>query len=92
MPPTLSRQRPPANAVLLSAPDIAVNQVDSIGRTALMFASSKGHAEIVSLLIGAGAAVNQANTDGATPLFAAAHPRLLSQLTDVVETRASEKA
>jgi ankyrin repeat protein len=44
------------------------------GETPLCMASEKGHAEVVKMLLGAGADVNKAATDdGATPLWTASY-------------------
>ena len=48
-----------------------VNIPDNYSRTPLYQASWKGYTNIVSLLINAKANINQANKNGATPLFVA---------------------
>ena len=45
-----------------------VNAVTTEGRTALLYAASKGREEIVRLLMSRGAEVNRADKLGATPL------------------------
>ena len=47
-----------------------VNQADNIGMTALFIASSNGHLDVVTLLLGVeGINVNQATNDGSMALF-----------------------
>ena len=47
-----------------------VNQADNIGMTALFTASSNGHLDVVTLLLGVeGINVNQATNDGSMALF-----------------------
>ena len=45
-----------------------VNQVTSEGRSSLLYAASKGRANIVTMLTQKGADVNKADKLGATPL------------------------
>lgn len=55
--------------------EVAIDDVDELGRSALMFASFNGHTETVRLLVNEGAEVNLINTEGRTALmFAASGP------------------
>lgn len=59
-----------------------VNEKDSNGRTALMYASQKmGHASTVQLLLDHGANVNEKDKDGVTALMSA----LFLQITDTMQ-------
>ncbi|RZF44684.1 hypothetical protein LSTR_LSTR000636 [Laodelphax striatellus] len=51
---------------LLAIPKLPLNAQNKIGETALHAASSRGHCEIVALLLAAGADVNIQNMDGET--------------------------
>lgn len=48
-----------------------VNSVDKTGQTPLYAASAKGHLNVASQLITAGAKINQTSNEGTTPLFVA---------------------
>ena len=50
-----------------------LNSVDSDGDTPLHHASTKGHTEVMALLIAAGATVNSVSTDGWTPFLHASY-------------------
>ena len=64
--------------VLLAVPEVDVNAVNSDGRTALHCAARFAHAEVVRMLVDAGADVNAADNNGYTPLDAV----LLSPLVE----------
>ncbi|KIH54203.1 ankyrin repeat protein [Ancylostoma duodenale] len=68
---------------LLSLSEVDVNHRNNNRQTALHYAASKNHAEIVHLLLEAGADVNAADKFGATPLHRAAsqgHERIVRML------------
>jgi uncharacterized protein len=52
-----------------------VNMIDADNNNALLFASFEGHVETMQALIDAGADVNQAGTQGSTPLMMACGPK-----------------
>lgn len=64
-----------------------VNHAARLGATPLMIASRQGHAEVVSELLYAGAAVEQAGVNGCTALFAASamgNERVVAALLTVI--------
>ena len=69
---------PVVRALLERRPRIEVDRTPSAashwgGRSALYIASREGHAEVVRLLLRAGASPDVARSDGVTPLLGAAH-------------------
>lgn len=63
--------------VLLTAPDIDVNQVDFFHATALTYASVKGHVAVVKALLGKGADPNMQDNDGEAALaYASRHGKV----------------
>jgi ankyrin repeat protein len=59
-------------------------QVDSMGRTALLVATLSGRTDIVRRLVGAGANVNAAANNGDTPL-AAAHRQGSAEILQLLQ-------
>jgi ankyrin repeat protein len=59
-------------ADLLSQGDAPDAERDACGRTPLLWAADGGNAELVALLLAAGADVNAADEDGSTPVLHAA--------------------
>lgn len=56
-------------ALLVDGPDVNVRVRDGTGRTPLYMASRRGHANVVTMLLDAGAFVNVPERTGITPLF-----------------------
>ena len=56
----------------LLSQNVRVDSLGSRGETALLLAASKGHSEVVKILVKHGADPNRASSDGNTPLHKAA--------------------
>jgi cytohesin len=70
---------------LLQAPGIRLELGDRRGnRTALHCASRKGHAEVVRMLIRAGANVNQRKSGGGTPLLLASRSNRIAVFREIL--------
>ena len=73
---------------LVGLPEVDVNHCDSQNETALHYAAKKGHAEVVQVLIDAGADIDTRNNDGHSPLHCASTSGALEVVKVLVEAGA----
>ena len=73
-------------------PEVDVNHVDTNGRTALHEAAQRGCADVVQVLIDAGADIEVRDNDGCSPLLAASSTGELVSLKKLVEAGAGVRA
>jgi ankyrin repeat protein len=63
-------------------------KTDGSGKTALFAACKRGHIEVVTILIDAGANVNQGKNDGRTPLYVACEKGLTEIVAKLIAANA----
>ena len=77
---------------LVGLPEVDLDQQDSDNHTALHFAASRKHSEVMQVLIDAGADIETKNVDGNSPLLLASISGELTSMTKLVEAGADVRA